>query len=264
MQTETIIDNRIDQLFKKKKSKVLSMYFTAGYPALEDTVPIMESLQASGADIIEVGIPFSDPIADGPTIQASGNQAILQGMTVRVLLDQLKDIRNKIDIPILLMGYLNPVLQYGFEAFCKKCQEIGIDGLIIPDMPLAEYQEMYKPIMDANGLYNIFLITPQTPEGRIREIDNCTRGFIYMVSSASITGAKKGISDHQIQYFQRILDMKLQNPALIGFGISDKQSFEKACAYSSGAIIGSAYIQVLSKSENLKEDTHKFISSIIA
>jgi tryptophan synthase alpha chain len=264
MQTETIIDNRIDQLFRRKKNKILSMYFTAGYPALEDTVSIMEYLQDSGADIIEIGIPFSDPIADGPTIQASGNQSIRQGMSVRTLLTQLQDIRKKINIPILLMGYLNPILQFGFEAFCGKCREIGIDGLIVPDMPLAEYQEIYKPIMDPNGLFNIFLITPQTPEARIREIDNCSRGFIYMVSSASITGAKKGISDNQIQYFQRIQDMKLHNPALIGFGISDKQSFEKACEYSSGAIIGSAYIQVLSKSKNLKKDTHNFISSIIA
>ncbi|MCC5932549.1 MAG: tryptophan synthase subunit alpha [Cyclobacteriaceae bacterium] len=264
MQTETTIDNRLDQLFKTKKSSILSIYFTAGYPKLNDTVPIMEYLQDSGADIIEVGIPFSDPIADGPTIQASGNQAILQGMSVRTLLDQLQDIRKKIHIPILLMGYLNPVLQYGFEAFCEKCRQIGIDGLIIPDMPLAEYQEIYKPNMDANGLFNIFLITPQTPESRVREIDNSSRGFIYMVSSASITGAKKGISDHQIQYFQRIRDMDLKNPALIGFGISDKQSFEKACEFSRGAIIGSAFIQVLSKSVNLKEDTQNFITSIIA
>lgn len=255
--------NRIDQLFKNKQERILNVYFTAGYPGLNDTATIMESLQTAGADIIEVGIPFSDPVADGPTIQESNGVALENGMTLRLLLGQLEGIRDKVSIPFILMGYINPIVQYGIEEFCAKCQEVGVDGLILPDLPMYEYLETYKPVFDKHGLYNIFLITPQTSEARVREIDENSSGFIYMVSSASTTGAKSSISEDQAAYFERIKKMDLKNPTLIGFGISNVATFDKACTNANGAIIGSAFIKALAGEGMLEEKIEEFVKSII-
>lgn len=254
--------NRIDQLFQERSEPVLNIYFTAGFPKLDDTRTILRSLQAAGADLIEIGIPYSDPVADGPTIQQSNEKALRNGMSLRTLMKQLKDFREEIKVPVVLMGYLNPIVQYGIENFCKDCQEVGIDGLILPDLPMHEYQTAYKSLFEQHGLHNIFLITPQTSEERIREVDANSNGFIYMVSSASITGAKKGISAEQIKYFERVQQMKLKTPSLIGFGISDRESFLKASQYAQGAIIGSAFINLLDRSENLEKDISQFVSSI--
>lgn len=254
--------NRIDQLFQNRTEPVLNVYFTAGFPKLDDTLPVLRSLQAAGADLIEIGVPYSDPVADGPTIQESNKVALDNGMTLRVLLNQLKGFRDEITVPVVLMGYFNPIVQYGIERFCKDCQEAGVDGLILPDLPMYEYQTAYKAIFEQYGLHNIFLISPQTSEARIREIDQNSAGFIYMVSSASITGAKKGISPEQITYFKRVEAMKLKNPRLIGFGIGDRESFLEATRYSDGAIIGSAFINLLRESKNIEEDIHDFVKSI--
>ena len=236
--------NRIHQKLQENK-KLLSIYFTAGYPSINDTVSILESLQKSGVDMVEIGLPFSDPLADGPTIQASSTQALKNGMTTALLFKQLKDIRKTVSIPLILMGYFNPVLQYGVAAFCAKCQEIGIDGLILPDLPLAEYQEHYKTIFEKYGLQVTFLITPQTSDVRIRQIDDASNGFIYMVSSASVTGAKSGFGNEQSNYFKRIHAMQLKNPQIVGFGISNAATFTTATQYAKGAIIGSAFIKML-------------------
>ncbi|MHA7101710.1 tryptophan synthase subunit alpha [Roseivirga pacifica] len=254
--------NRIEKLFETKPERVLNVYFTAGYPKLNDTLGIMQSLEKSGADLIEVGIPFSDPVADGPTIQESNGVALANGMTVKLLFEQLAELRKSVSIPVVLMGYINPIVQYGVEAFCKKCQEVGVDGLILPDLPMFEYMEVYKPVFDAHGLLNIFLITPQTSEARIREIDNNSKGFIYMVSSASTTGAKTGISTDQEAYFARVKAMNLKNPTLIGFGISNKETFDKACANANGAIIGSAFIKAITQEGDLDSNIEKFIKDI--
>ena len=254
--------NRIDQIFADDSRELLNVYFTAGYPKLEDTAVILESLANAGADIIEIGMPFSDPVADGPTIQESNMQALENGMNISLLFEQLKGIRNKVDVPIVLMGYLNPVVQYGIEAFCEKCKEVGIDGLILPDLPMHDYLKNFKDIFDSYSLYNIFLITPQTSEARIKEIDENSAGFIYMVSSASITGAKKGISEDQEEYFNRINALKLKNPRMIGFGISNRATFLKACEYANGAIIGSAFINLLRDSNDLQNDISRFIQEI--
>ncbi|WP_268124021.1 tryptophan synthase subunit alpha [Roseivirga pacifica] len=254
--------NRIEKLFETKPERVLNVYFTAGYPRLDDTLGIMQSLERSGADLIEVGIPFSDPVADGPTIQESNGVALANGMTVKLLFEQLAELRKSVSIPVVLMGYINPIVQYGVEAFCKKCQEVGVDGLILPDLPMFEYMEVYKPVFDVHGLLNIFLITPQTSEARIREIDNNSKGFIYMVSSASTTGAKTGISTDQEAYFARVKAMNLKNPTLIGFGISNKETFDKACANANGAIIGSAFIKAIAQEGDLDSNIEKFIKDI--
>ncbi|MBT8272979.1 MAG: tryptophan synthase subunit alpha [Bacteroidia bacterium] len=238
--------NRIHQRLKENK-KVLSIYFTAGFPQLEDTTTILKKLTESGVDMIEIGLPFSDPLADGPTIQASSTQALKNGMTTDRLFDQLKNIRETVQIPLLIMGYFNPIFQYGVEAFCKKCQEIGIDGLIIPDLPVDVYQENYKSIFEDCGLSNVLLITPQTSEERIRYIDSVSDGFIYMVSSASTTGAQNGFGDEQTSYFKRISEMKLNNPQIVGFGISNNETFKQATQFSHGAIIGSAFINHLNE-----------------
>lgn len=253
--------NNIDRVFKEK-DKLLSVYFTAGFPSLNDTVVIMKHLQEAGVDMIEIGMPFSDPVADGPTIQKSSQKALKNGMTVPLLLEQLQGIRQSVQIPLVLMGYLNPVLQYGVERFCRECRTIGIDGLIIPDLPLQEWLEDYQAVFDENELYNIFLISPQTSEARVRLIDKHSSGFIYMVSSASITGARKGIAEEQLAYFRRIREMKLRNPGLIGFGISDHDTFSTACQYAPGAIIGSAFIKVLEESSDLKKDISDFVGRI--
>ena len=236
--------NRIQKKLKEDK-KLLSIYFSAGYPALNDTVEIIKKLENSGVDMIEIGLPFSDPLADGPTIQESSTQALKNGMHTELIFEQLKDIRKSVSIPLILMGYFNPMLQYGVEAFCRKCKEIGIDGFIIPDLPADVYHEQYKAIFEKYELLNIFLITPQTSDERIRYIDTISEGFIYMVSSASTTGAKSGFGDIQQNYFKRISDLNLKNPQIVGFGISNKETFLQATTYAKGAIIGSAFIKHL-------------------
>nr|WP_287936000.1 tryptophan synthase subunit alpha [Algoriphagus sp.] len=256
--------NRIHYLFNTKQDRVLSIYFTAGFPKLEDTIPVMEAIQAGGADIIEIGIPYSDPIADGPTIQDSNMIALENGMSMKKLFEQLKGFRAKVHLPVVLMGYLNPIMQFGMEEFCKKCKEVGVDGLIVPDLPMQQYLDEYKSLFDSYGLVNTFLISPQTSEKRIREIDENTDGFIYMVSSHSITGAKADISEEQIAYFERVKAMNLKNPRLIGFGISDAQTFTTASKYSNGAIIGSAFIKTVKNSQNLNQDIQDYIQSVIS
>ena len=251
--------NRINKKLQED-NKLLSIYFTAGYPSLDDTVSIIQDLEKNGVDMIEIGLPFSDPLADGPTIQTSSTQALKNGITTEVLFNQLKDIRETVSIPLIIMGYFNPMLQYGVEAFCKKCKEIGIDGLIIPDLPVDVYHDQYQSIFEKYGLINVFLITPQTSDERIRYIDSVSNGFIYMVSSASTTGTQSGFGDEQTNYFKRIADMNLNNPQIVGFGISNKQTFKQATTYAKGAIIGSAFIKHLSKNGNKLIST--FINSI--
>ena len=236
--------NRIDKVFADQKD-ILNVYYTAGYPEMEDTLRVAKSLQDGGVDMLEIGIPFSDPIADGPTIQESSMVALDNGMTLAKLFTQLKDLRKEVKVPVLLMGYINPILQYGIEKFCEACEEVEIDGLILPDLPIGEYLENYQELFESHGLHNIFLISPNTGADRIRLIDQESSGFIYMVSSSSITGAKKGIAEEQLAYFDRIREMGLKNSTLIGFGISDKETFDTACEYANGAIIGSAFINQL-------------------
>ena len=255
--------NRIHYLFNTKQDRVLSIYFTAGFPKLEDTIPVMEAIEAGGADIIEIGIPYSDPIADGPTIQESNMIALENGMSMKKLFEQLKGFRAKVHLPVVLMGYLNPIMQFGMEDFCKKCKEVGVDGLIVPDLPMQQYLDEYKSLFDSYGLVNTFLISPQTSEKRIREIDENTDGFIYMVSSHSITGAKADISDEQIAYFERVKAMNLKNPRLIGFGISDAQTFTTASQFSNGAIIGSAFIKKIKDAQALNQEIQDYIQSVI-
>ena len=239
------MSTRIEQLFQNKKD-ILSIYFTAGYPAHSDTLPILTSLQAQGVDMVEIGLPFSDPLADGPVIQQSSTQALALGMTTEVLFEQLKDVRSKIDIPLVIMGYFNPVLQFGVAEFCKKCAETGIDAVILPDLPLTVYEREYKAIFESHGIHLIFLITPQTSDERIRALDQASKGFIYLVSTASVTGSGAGFGQAQANYFKRISDMKLQNPIVVGFGIKDRETFAQATAHADGAIIGSAFINALS------------------
>jgi tryptophan synthase alpha chain len=252
--------NRINQKLKEDK-KLLSIYFTAGYPNLNDTVSIIHDLEQSGVDMIEIGLPFSDPLADGPTIQASSTQALNNGMTSEVLFNQLKDIRKTVSIPLLIMGYFNPILQYGVEAFCKKCQDIGIDGLIIPDLPVDVYHDHYKTIFEHYGLLNVFLITPQTSVDRIHFIDSISKGFIYMVSSASVTGSQSGFGDEQTDYFKRIAKMNLKNPQIVGFGINSNETFNQATQYTKGAIMGSAFIKHLAH-EGVNS-INEFVKSIV-
>jgi len=257
------MNNRINKLFQEKKERILSVYFTAGYPNLEDTVPIIQELVKNGVDLIEIGMPFSDPVADGPVIQQSSLIALQNGMSIRKLFEQIKDIRQSIDIPLILMGYINPVLQYGVEAFCKKCKEVGIDGLIIPDLPMDVYLNEFKEVFVANQLHNIFLITPQTSDERLKVIDDASSGFIYMVSSNATTGAKTSVSEFQKNYFERISKSGLKNPRLIGFGISNAQTFMHACQYASGAIIGSAFVKTLEGREPLSSKISRFINEIV-
>ena len=251
--------NRIDKKLKEE-GKLLSIYFTAGFPNLNDTADIIIKLEESGVDMIEIGLPFSDPLADGPTIQDSSMSAINNGMSTDILFNQLKDIRDKVSVPLIIMGYFNPILQYGVEKFCKRCNEIGIDGLIIPDLPIDYYLENYKSIFEQNKLYNMFLIAPQTSDERIRKIDSISKGFIYMVSSSSITGSKNSFSSEQINYFERIEKMNLNTPRIIGFGVGNKETFNATVNYSKGAIIGSAFIKNLH--ENGIDSIDSFIKSI--
>ncbi|WP_419032176.1 tryptophan synthase subunit alpha, partial [Dysgonomonas gadei] len=245
--------NRIKQLFEKKQKDILSIYFTAGFPNLNDTCDVIRELEANGIDLIEIGIPFSDPMADGPTIQDSGTIALKNGMTLKILFSQLIDIRKEVNIPLIMMGYLNPIMQYGFENFCKQCKETGIDGAIIPDLPFNDYINEFKPIADKYDIKIVMLITPETSEERIRLIDEHTDSFIYMVSSAATTGAQKSFDEKKQDYFRRINSMNLRNPRLIGFGISNKATLDAAQANASGAIVGSKFITLLKESINIKE-----------
>ena len=254
--------NRLKTLFEQKPQGLLSVYFTAGYPNLEDTVPIILELDKNGVDLIEIGMPFSDPLADGPTIQQSSDIALKNGMTIPKLFEQLQDIRKHTQIPLVLMGYLNPVMQYGIERFCQKTKEIGIDGVILPDLPLSDYVREYKQLFEENNLSKIFLVTPQTPEKRIREIDSHTNGFVYMVSSSSTTGSTNGKAVANTEYFQRVGQMGLRNPGIIGFGIHDRDTFAEACNHAKGAIIGSAFIKALTKEGSLQQNIATFIQSI--
>ncbi|WP_341841019.1 tryptophan synthase subunit alpha [Chitinophaga caseinilytica] len=253
--------NRIDQLFQQKPKEVLNIYFTAGFPQLGDTLTVLQALQDGGADMAEIGMPFSDPLADGPVIQDSSTRAIANGMKLAVLFEQLKGFRSKIRIPVVLMGYINPVLQYGVENFLRSCQEVGVDGLILPDLPMDEYETEYKPLFEKYGQHLIFLVTPETSEARIRKIDSLSRGFVYAVSSSSTTGKDKDMK-LQASYFEKLQSMKLQNPVLVGFGIRDKATFQTACQYSNGAIIGSAFVKAIENSANLQETVQTFVRNI--
>lgn len=246
---------------KKGDQGLLSIYYTAGYPTLESTLTIAQKLEESGADFLEIGFPYSDPVADGPTIQHSSEEALKNGMTVERLFDQLKDLRQHVQIPVFLMGYVNPLLQYGVERFCEKCKEVGVDGIIVPDLPMSEYEELYKDTFEKNGIANIFIVTPQTSEDRIRKINDLSNSFIYLLSSNATTGTKLNVEDKTAAYFQRVKDMQLKNPLIIGFGISNKDSFDKATSYSTGAIIGTSFVKLLSE-ENYLDKIPAFIRSI--
>jgi tryptophan synthase alpha chain len=254
--------NRITKLFESKRKNILSVFFTAGYPKRQDTIAIAEHLKRAGVDMIEIGIPFSDPIADGPIIQESNKTALDQGMSVALLLQQVSELRSKIEIPVVLMGYLNPVMQYGIEKFFKDAAKVGVDGLILPDLPLEEYELHYKSLCESLNLSISFLISPTTSEKRIRKIDTLSSGFIYAVSSSSTTGAKQEFSAKQCSYFERLDTMKLKNPFLIGFGISNKKTYQQACEYSAGAIIGSSFITSLKSATDLSVDVEKFVLAL--
>ena len=255
--------NRINQLFSTKQKDIHSIYVCAGFPTLEGTASTIKALEKKGINMIEIGIPFSDPMADGPVIQHAATRALKNGMTLKLLFDQLKEIRKEVQIPLVLMGYLNPIMQYGFENFCRTCRETGIDGVIIPDLPFKDYMEEYRSIAEKQGVKIIMLITPETSEERIRLIDEHTDGFIYMVSSAAITGAQKDFNAQKQAYFQRIADMNLRNPRMIGFGISNKQTFEAASAHAAGAIIGSKFVTLLDEENgNAEKAADKLLEAL--
>lgn len=254
--------NRLKKLFQHKNKNILSVFCTAGFPELNSIVPILEELQNNGVDLVEIGMPFSDPTADGPVIQYSNTIAINNGMMLKVLFEQIKDIRSKIQIPLILMGYINPAIQYGFDNFLRDAHQCGIDGIIIPDLPMYEFETFYKEKFIENNIQNIFLVTPQTSEERIKKIDELSDAFIYIVSSNAITGGNSNIQQEQENYFQRIKNMQLKNPTLIGFGIKDKQTFDTACKYANGAIIGTAFINAIEKSKNIQQDIAHFIQKI--
>lgn len=255
------MNNKLTELFQQKNRELLNVYCTAGYPAKDSTVKVLSALQKNGVDIIEVGMPYSDPIADGPVIQQSNMQALENGMTIELLFTQLNEAKATIDVPIILMGYLNPVLQYGIEKFCKAAAEAGISGLILPDLPMHEYEEMYSAIFKQYNLSFIFLVTPQTSAERIKKADKLSTGFLYAVSSSATTGTSGNIEDKKA-YFERIAAMKLKNPLMIGFGINDKSSYENACMYARGGIIGSAYIKALGISGDVEDATKTFLETI--
>lgn len=254
--------SRLNNLFQQKNKRILNVYCTAGYPTLQSTINVMSSLQENGADLIELGMPYSDPLADGPVIQASSSKALQNGMTISTLFNQLKDFRKDITVPVILMGYLNPLLQYGFEKFCAKAAEVGIDGIIIPDIPMYEFQQEYSAVIKKYGLDFIFLVTPETSEERIKKLDQLSSGFLYAVSSSSITGSDKDFSPVET-YLHKLQSLKLKNPVLVGFGIKDKSTFETACKYANGAIIGSAYIKALESDDNVETATREFLNGIL-
>jgi len=253
--------NRLDTLFATKKTNVLNIYCTAGYPQLQSTNEVLMALQNNGADIIELGMPYSDPLADGEVIQASSTVALQNGMTIEKLFEQLQDTRNTIHVPIILMGYMNPILQFGIEKFCTAAKDAGVDGVILPDLPMYEFETMYKELFEKNGLHFIFLVTPETGEERIRKIDSLCSGFIYAVSSSSTTGKNKAI-EQQEDYFKKLQQLQLKNPVLVGFGIKDRQTFTAACTYTNGAIIGTAYIRALQNATDINQTTKEFLNSI--
>src|SRR5688572_20073121 len=253
--------SRVAELFKRKQERILNIYCTAGYPQLDSTLKIMKAVQDNGADIIELGMPYSDPLADGPVIQASSTIAIANGMTIKKLFEQLKDFRSEIQIPVILMGYMNPVLQYGFEKFCADAAAVGIDGLIIPDLPEYEFETEYGDIIKKYGLDFIFLVTPETSEERIKKLDELSTGFLYAVSSSSTTGSDKNMTDVKI-YLQKLKSLNLGNKVLVGFGIKDKTTFKAACENANGAIIGTAYIKALAETGNVTDITRKFLETI--
>jgi tryptophan synthase alpha chain len=255
--------SRIAELFARKKQNILSIYFTAGFPALNGVLPIMKSLQNAGVDMIELGMPYSDPLADGPVIQSSGSIALANGMTIRGLFKQLKNFRSEIRLPVLLMGYMNPIIQYGFENFCRDAEQAGVDGLILPDLPMFEFEKEFGAIIKKYKLDFVFLVTPETEEARIRQLDRYSSGFLYAVSSSSTTG-KNAVLRDQEKYFKKLQSMKLKNPVLIGFGIRDKSGFSKACSYASGAIIGTAFINILENAteKEIPDRIRDFINSL--
>ncbi|MBC7570034.1 MAG: tryptophan synthase subunit alpha [Spirosoma sp.] len=268
--TTELTQNRITDLFAHKSERLLNVYFTAGFPHLDDTVTVLRGLQQAGVDLVEIGMPYSDPVADGETIQQSNNRALENGMSLKTLFNQLAECRNEgrsgnpVTVPILLMGYINPVLQFGVEAFCQKCREVGVDGVILPDLPLDLFLAEYADTFREYGILNVNLITPQTTETRIRHIDAESDGFIYMVSSASITGATTGISESMRAYFERIRAMNLRNPCLIGFGINNHETFDTASEYASGAIVGSAFIRHLEQNGPSPEGIRNFVKTVRA
>jgi len=253
--------SRIKELFDRKKNNILNVYCTAGYPQLNSTVPVMKALQDSGADMIELGMPYSDPLADGPIIQASSTQALANGMTIAKLFDQLRGFRQQIYVPVILMGYMNPVLQYGFEKFCQHAADMPVDGLILPDLPEYEYETEYGAIIQRYGLDFIFLVTPETSEARIRKLDSLSTGFLYAVSSSSTTGKDKDMNAVNA-FLQRLQKMQLKNPVLVGFGIKDKPTFQAACQYANGAIIGSAFIKALEGTKDVEGSVKTFITGV--
>lgn len=254
--------SRIKELFERKPGGVLNVYCTAGYPALESTLEIMEALQENGADLIELGMPYSDPLADGPVIQASSSVALANGMTISTLFEQLKGFRDRISVPVILMGYMNPVLQFGFEEFCAAAAELGVDGLILPDLPEFEFETEYGAIIRKYGLDFIFLVTPETSAERVRKLDQLSNGFLYAVSSSSTTGSDKDMGDVS-KYLERLKGYGLRNPVLVGFGIRDKASFEAACRFANGAIIGSAFIKALEGAPDVRQATAAFLETVL-
>ena len=254
--------NRIKELFKRKKKNILSVFYTAAYPTLQSTAIIGEALERAGADIIEIGVPYSDPIADGPTIQESNKVALKNGITLAVILEQVKEMRKKVSIPVILMGYVNPIMQYGVEKFAHAASDAGVDGVILPDLPMDAYLAEYQTLFNKLNISNTFLISPTTSEARIRKVDSETDGFIYAVSASSITGAKGSFADEQLQYFKKLQDLKLKNPYLIGFGISNHDTFATASSFGAGAIVGSAFITMLQQSKNIETDIATFVKSL--
>ncbi len=253
--------NRIEHIFQQKEKEKLAIYFTAGYPKLEDTNIILKALDAEDVDIIEIGMPYSDPLADGPTIQESSMQALKNGMNLNKLFEQLADLRKITQKPVFLMGYCNNVLKFGTEKFCEKCAEVGVDGLILPDMPMAEYKIQFKPLFDQYNLKNVFLVTPKTSEERINEVDAQEGGFIYMVSSSSTTGGSWGESPERLDYLKRIQQMNLKTPRMVGFGISDNEALSMVNQYADGGIVGSAFIKAITEGD-LEENIKDFIKKI--
>ncbi|WP_462318035.1 tryptophan synthase subunit alpha [Marinilabilia sp.] len=252
---------KLQALFKQKKD-LLSVYFTAGFPNIDSTLPVLKALEEGGADFVEIGMPYSDPLADGPVIQNSSTVALKNGMSLKVLFEQLKDVKKSVKIPMILMGYFNPVLKFGVEEFIEQCKEVGISGMIIPDLPYETYIEKYEKLFTENGISNIFLITPQTPDDRIKNLDKASTSFIYMVSSAAVTGARDGLSPKQVEYFERVNSMGLNTPRMVGFGISNHESYKEVCQYAHGAIVGSAFIKHLESNGDDHEGIVGFIKKL--